>query len=119
MAADLSETNAFSYSMKENSMKSVNKSEQNRKSRIKSHLFGWKKIAKSKVIKKDSIIKLLRRRLPILNWIPTYNWNFAIHDLIAGLTVSLITIPQGIAYAAVAGLPLQVKNFIHPCVSDY
>ena len=40
-------------------------------------------------------------------WLPEYNLNFAISDLIAGLTVGLTVIPQGIAYAVVAGLPPQ------------
>lgn len=32
-------------------------------------------------------------------------------DLIAGLTVGLTVIPQGLAYAVVAGLPPQVSSF--------
>ena len=35
------------------------------------------------------------------------NSSFAISDLIAGITVGLTVIPQGIAYAVVAGLPAQ------------
>lgn len=30
-------------------------------------------------------------------------------DLLAGLTVGLTTVPQALAYAEVAGLPVQVK----------
>lgn len=59
--------------------------------------------------KKMCSMKLVKRRLPILNWLPAYNMSFAINDLIAGLTVSLVTVPQSIAYADVAGLPLEVK----------
>lgn len=55
-------------------------------------------------------MELLRRRLPILTWLPTYNWNFCVFDLIAGITVGLTVIPQSIAYAAVAGLPLEVRT---------
>jgi len=51
--------------------------------------------------------KHLSRKLPITEWLPEYNLNFAISDLIAGLTVGLTVIPQGIAYAIVAGLPPQ------------
>ena len=97
----------------------VNSSQQNGINREKSHLFlGWKKVAKSKV-KRACTVKLLRRRLPIIDWLPTYNLKFAINDFIAGLTVSLITIPQGIAYAAVAGLPLQVTMFIQLLYHPY
>nr|XP_018916470.1 PREDICTED: sodium-independent sulfate anion transporter-like isoform X1 [Bemisia tabaci] len=49
----------------------------------------------------------LRRRLPILSWVPTYTTNTLLRDFIAGLTVGLTAIPQGIAYAVVAGLPPQ------------
>ena len=38
---------------------------------------------------------------------PEYDLSSAISDLIAGLTVGLTVIPQGIAYAVVAGLPPQ------------
>ena len=49
-----------------------------------------------------------RNRLPILRWLPVYSWSFFVHDLVAGLTVGLTAIPQGIAYAVVAGLEPQV-----------
>lgn len=70
--------------------------------------YEWKRKARSKV-EGACTVELLRRRFPILKWLPKYNWNFAVYDVIAGITVGLTTIPQGIAYAAVAGLPLQVK----------
>ncbi|XP_046449213.1 sodium-independent sulfate anion transporter-like [Daphnia pulex] len=68
--------------------------------------YEWKRKARSKV-KGACTVELLRRRFPILKWLPSYNWDFAVYDIIAGITVGLTTIPQGIAYAAVAGLPLQ------------
>jgi hypothetical protein len=68
--------------------------------------------ARSKV-KGACTVELLRRPFPILKWLPSYNWDFAVYDVIAGITVGLTTIPQGIAYAAVAGLPLQVKKKIY------
>ncbi|XP_066970053.1 sodium-independent sulfate anion transporter-like [Macrobrachium rosenbergii] len=46
-----------------------------------------------------------KRRLPILNWSREYSIEHLIGDLIAGLTVGLMIIPQALAYAAVAGLP--------------
>lgn len=60
--------------------------------------------------------RFLRRRLPVMAWLPGYNLSFFSQDLIAGITVGLTTIPQGIAYAAVAGLPLQV---IYPELSSH
>jgi len=51
--------------------------------------------------------KQLQKKLPILSWLPRYTGNFAISDIIAGVTVGLTVIPQGIAYALVAKLPAQ------------
>ncbi|XP_028157853.1 sodium-independent sulfate anion transporter-like isoform X2 [Ostrinia furnacalis] len=49
-----------------------------------------------------------RRRLPITIWLPNYCVEYLIRDVIAGVTVGLTSIPQGIAYAIVAGVPPQV-----------
>lgn len=35
------------------------------------------------------------------------------YDLIAGITVGLTIIPQSIAYASVAGLPLEVIKYVY------
>ena len=51
---------------------------------------------------------LLKRRLPFLQWAPTYTCRSIFHDCIAGFTVALTAIPQGITYGAVAGLPVEV-----------
>ncbi|XP_032676885.1 sodium-independent sulfate anion transporter-like isoform X2 [Odontomachus brunneus] len=50
---------------------------------------------------------VLVRRIPILAWLPLYSWTKLLQDTLAGLTVGLTAIPQGIAYAIVAGLPAQ------------
>lgn len=52
--------------------------------------------------------KCAHKYLPILDWLPKYNLEQGISDLIAGITVGLTMIPQGIAYALVANLPAQV-----------
>ncbi|XP_075025429.1 sodium-independent sulfate anion transporter isoform X3 [Calonectris borealis] len=49
----------------------------------------------------------LRARLPALRWLPRYSLAWLQLDLIAGLTVGLTVVPQALAYAEVAGLPLQ------------
>jgi len=51
--------------------------------------------------------KKLASRLPIVSWLPAYDLECAVSDLIAGVTVGLTVIPQGIAYAIVAGLEPQ------------
>ena len=43
--------------------------------------------------------------LPVLDWIKGYNSSLFKNDLSAGLTVGVMLIPQGMAYALIAGLP--------------
>lgn len=54
--------------------------------------------------------KTLLKRLPFLTWLPHYNRQDCIGDLIAGFTVGLTVIPQGLAYSGVVGLPPEVSN---------
>lgn len=44
----------------------------------------------------------------MLRWLPRYSLAWLQLDLMAGLTVGLTAVPQALAYAEVAGLPLQV-----------
>lgn len=44
---------------------------------------------------------------PFLNWIGRYNLQWFMGDLIAGVTVGAVVVPQGMAYAQLAGLPVQ------------
>lgn len=48
---------------------------------------------------------LLKRWIPILSWLPAYKSSFLKGDLSAGITVAVMLIPQGMAYAVLAGLP--------------
>ena len=50
-------------------------------------------------------MKNLQRLIPILEWLPNYTRSRFKGDFIAGITVAIILIPQGIAYALIAGLP--------------
>ena len=47
----------------------------------------------------------IKKLIPILEWLPNYNTSLLKVDLFAGITVGIILIPQGIAYALIAGLP--------------
>ncbi|MBF5004473.1 SulP family inorganic anion transporter [Diaphorobacter caeni] len=47
----------------------------------------------------------LRQWLPFLNW-PRPTKNLLKGEFIAGMTVGLMLVPQGVAYAALAGMPL-------------
>lgn len=57
----------------------------------------------------NSLNRLLKRGIPIYSWLPHYNSEKAISDLIAGFTIGLTLIPQSLAYAALAGLSAEVN----------
>ncbi len=48
---------------------------------------------------------MLKRIFPFLTWIRTYNRSLLYGDLIAGITVGIMLVPQGMAYAMIAGMP--------------
>lgn len=47
----------------------------------------------------------LARYFPILEWAPNYNGTILTNDLIAAVIVTIMLIPQSLAYALLAGLP--------------
>ena len=47
----------------------------------------------------------LYRVFPFLRWWSRVNANSARADLLAGLTGAIILLPQGVAFATIAGLP--------------
>lgn len=51
------------------------------------------------------MMRHLARWLPFLDW-PRPDWPLMQGEVVAGLTVSLIIVPQAVAYAALAGMPL-------------
>ncbi len=51
---------------------------------------------------------MLKQYFPILEWAKTYNGVTLSNDLIAAIVVTLMLIPQSLAYAMLAGLPPQV-----------
>jgi len=57
---------------------------------------------------------LLVRYLPILGWLPKYQSTWLRTDLIAGLTVVALLIPEGMAYAEIAGVPPQTAFYAAP-----
>ncbi|KAG0460106.1 hypothetical protein HPP92_023234 [Vanilla planifolia] len=50
-------------------------------------------------------LRALQYFLPILEWAPSYTFSFFRADLIAGITIASLAIPQGISYAKLANLP--------------
>lgn len=51
---------------------------------------------------------MLKRYMPVLAWRKTYNRNTFNSDLLAALIVTIMLIPQSLAYALLAGLPAEV-----------
>lgn len=57
--------------------------------------------------------KFWLKKLPCLEFAKNYSWEHLLGDFIAGITTALTVIPQGIGYAPLAGLPLQVQHDYH------
>ncbi|TDL27440.1 sulfate permease [Rickenella mellea] len=56
---------------------------------------------------KQGVINYLRSLFPILKWITRYNFGWLSGDLIAGITVGIVLVPQSMSYAQIATLPTQ------------
>ncbi|MDA7430822.1 sulfate permease [Primorskyibacter aestuariivivens] len=56
----------------------------------------------------DRLIPLMRRYLPVLDWGRDYSRETLSNDLIAAVIVTIMLIPQSLAYALLAGLPPEV-----------
>lgn len=56
-------------------------------------------------LKQCCSVDTAKKRIPIIGWLPKYRAITLLQDIIAGITVGLTAIAQGIAYAVIAGLP--------------
>jgi len=52
------------------------------------------------------------RWLPILRWLPAYRGEWLGGDLVAGVTSAAVVIPQAMAYASIAGLPVEFGLYV-------
>jgi high affinity sulfate transporter 1 len=52
-------------------------------------------------------ISRLKTALPVLDWLPSYQTAWLAADVIAGLTLWGLVVPEAMAYAGIAGLPPQ------------
>ena len=48
---------------------------------------------------------IAHRLLPILSWLPGYRRDWLVADVLAGLAVWAVTVPEGMAYAGIVGVP--------------
>jgi len=56
----------------------------------------------------------LSRAVPILGWLPSYQRGWLDRDAIAGLIVVCLLVPEGMAYAQIAGMPPQTAFYVAP-----
>ena len=56
----------------------------------------------------------LHRRLPILTWLPLYKRARLRPDIVAGVVVAALAVPQSLGYASIAGVPVQVGLYAVP-----
>jgi high affinity sulfate transporter 1 len=50
--------------------------------------------------------------IPVVSWLPKYDRKWLRFDLLAGLTLAAFAIPDGMAYASLAGLPPQYGLYV-------
>ena len=50
-------------------------------------------------------VNYLAEKAPVIFWLPKYNPRWAFNDILAGITVGALLIPQGLAYAKIATIP--------------
>ena len=50
----------------------------------------------------------IQRYLPIVDWLPRYDWGGIRYDVLAALTVWALLVPEAMAYAGIAGVPPEV-----------
>jgi len=58
-------------------------------------------------VKTDEKAAGIKRFIPILSWLPSYDRSWLSVDIIAGLTLWGLVVPEAMAYAGIAGLPPQ------------
>lgn len=56
---------------------------------------------------KVHLLEIISRWFPFISWLPEVNRRTVKNDLSAGLTGAFIVMPQGVAYAMIAGLPAE------------
>ncbi|KFK26191.1 hypothetical protein AALP_AA8G214500 [Arabis alpina] len=63
--------------------------------------------------------KLLEYFVPVFEWLPKYNLQKLRYDLLAGITITSLAVPQGISYAKLASVPPIIglySSFVPPFV---
>jgi high affinity sulfate transporter 1 len=66
------------------------------------------------IAEKKSLLSLIIRYLPILHWLPKYQRSWLRADIIAGITVWAVMVPEAMAYSGIAGVPPLVGLYTVP-----
>ncbi|MFA7406017.1 MAG: SulP family inorganic anion transporter [Pelobacteraceae bacterium] len=61
----------------------------------------------------QSILRRLVQLIPIITWLPRYQTEWLLPDLIAGITLAAYAVPVAMAYATLAGLPPQTGLYCY------
>ncbi|TYH60875.1 hypothetical protein ES332_D07G009800v1 [Gossypium tomentosum] len=67
----------------------------------------------------QKIKKTIQYFIPIFEWLPRYNLHLFRYDVLAGITITSLAIPQGISYAKLADLPPIIglySSFVPPLI---
>ncbi|KAI3802695.1 hypothetical protein L1987_30836 [Smallanthus sonchifolius] len=67
----------------------------------------------------NKILFTLHFVFPIFQWAPNYNFTLLRSDVVSGLTIASLAIPQGISYAKLANLPPVIglySSFVPPLI---
>ncbi|KAJ1818738.1 hypothetical protein LPJ60_004160 [Coemansia sp. RSA 2675] len=62
-------------------------------------------VSQNLAISRTKAVTYVQSLFPIFTWIYRYNWTWFLGDMVAGVTVGVVVIPQGMAYAKLAQLP--------------
>jgi sulfate permease, SulP family len=56
----------------------------------------------------------VRKYIPLLAWLPGYDRGLLTRDVVAGITVWALAVPESMAYAGIAGVPVQYGLYAIP-----
>src|SRR5215475_10534301 len=51
------------------------------------------------------LASIAQRLLPVLGWLPAYRRAWLLPDILAGLAVWAVMVPEGMAYSSIVGVP--------------
>src|SRR5271157_2635364 len=60
-----------------------------------------------------------RRLVPAMGWLPTYDRSWLLPDILAGLAVWAVMVPEGMAYAGIVGVPpiMGLYSIVPPLIT--